>query len=159
MKRLGMAVFCLFALFLMTAAAAERSRGVYVNGKFLIASYNVNGKQVVAFDDLAKLVAGAGNLTVAGGKVMTVAAQPRTMASVMPAARGGVALKIRKAGALGAVLSSGGKQWISLSDLVKQLGGVQAIPIESLAAGAAIQIRVFDCPDVQCCPDCGIAIR
>ncbi len=91
---------------------------------------------------------------------MTVVAPPqRTMASALPGARAGVGLKVKKAVALGNVLSSGGQQWINLSDLIKQLGAIQQVPTNRLGAGAAIQIRVFDCPDVQCCPDCGIAIR
>jgi hypothetical protein len=158
MKRLGVAVFCLFAFLVMTAAtAAERSRDIYVNGKFLISSYNVDGKHVVAFNDLAKLVAGAGTLTIDGGKVKTVVPQTqRAMGSVLPKEN---RLKIKNAVVLGNVFSNGGQQWILLADLVKQLGGKQAVPTSRLGAGVPIQIRVFDCPDVQCCPDCGIAIR
>ena len=167
MKRLGSAVFCLFAFFLMTApTAVERSRDVYVNGKFLISSYNVNGNQAVAFNDLARLVAGAGNLTINGGKVMTVLPQTQhSTARVLPqentgpAARNAALLKVKNAVALGSVFSSGGQQWLLLADLVTQLGGTQALPTNRLGDGVPIQIRVFDCPDVRCCPQCGIAIR
>jgi hypothetical protein len=162
MKRLVLAVFCLFALFLMTApTAVEKSRDIYVNGKFLITSYSVGGQQVVAFEDLTKLVAGAGNLTINGGKVVTH--KPIAKAGVMgqppQGARTGAALKIKNAVALGNVISSNGRQWLAVSDLLKQVGGMQEVPTDRLAAGAAIQLRVFDCPDVHCCPDCGIGVR
>jgi len=158
-SRLGFAVFCSLAFFLIAApTAVERSRDVHVNGKFLITSYNVDGKQAVSFDDLAKLFSGAGNLTINGGKVMTVAKQT-PQENLRPAARNAASLKVRNAVTLGNVLSSGGRQWVLLADLVKQLGGTQVAPTNRLGAGVPIQIRVFDCPDVLCCPDCGIAIR
>jgi type 1 fimbria pilin len=158
MKRTGIAVLCLVA-FVSTAGAAQKSRDIHVNGKFLISSYTVNGTQVVSVADLSKLVSGYGNFTVNGGKVMAGLGSQRTLASAVPPARGGLGLKVRKELALGNAFSAEGHQWLAVTDLVKQLGAKQLAQGGAVGVNAPLQLRVFDCPDVQCCPDCGIAIR
>ncbi len=151
MKRFVMTLFCAFAFFVMTAVTpVGRSHDIYVNGKFLISSYSVDGKEAVAFDDFAKLV-GPANLAIRNGKVMS---------SPPNEARSSTRLQIRKAVALGNVFSSNGKQWIATSDFLKQIGGGGAsAQFNQLGPGAALQIRLYDCPDVHCCPDCGIGFR
>jgi hypothetical protein len=151
MKRFALALFSVFAFFVMTAVTpGGRSHDIYVNGKFLISSYSVDGKEAVAFDDLAKLV-GASNLAIRSGRVMS---------SPPNEARGTTRLQIKKALALGNVFSSNGRQWIATPDFLKQIGGGAAsAQFTRLGPGAALQIRLYDCPDVRCCPECGIAFR
>jgi len=158
MKRLGSVLFCVVAFFLMTAPTpAERSRDIHVNGKFLISSYNVDGKQVVAFKDLARLIAGAGTFTINSGKLQANVA-PTMAATVQPSGRG-LALKVKSAVTIGNILTSDGQQWVAVSDLVKAIGGTEVAATNRVGVNVPIQIRVFDCPDVHCCSDCGIAIR
>lgn len=157
MKRLGSVVFCLVAFFLMTApTAVEKSRDIFVNGKFLISSYTVEGRQVVQFKDLARLIAGAGTFTINAGKLQA-SVGPAMATMVKPSGRG-LGLKVKGAATIGNVLNSGGQQWVAVSDLIKAIGGTDVTP-NGVATTAPLQIRVFDCPDVHCCPDCGIAIR
>lgn len=142
MKR---ALFALFAIAAMTApTAVEKSHDIYVNGHFLISSYNIGGKQFVALDDVSKLL--GGHLAINGG---------RAVANPFPA-RG---FFVRKHAVIGNVVTLNGRNWLPTSDLLHQIGGVASVPLDRLGPNAALQIAVFDCPDVRCCPDCGIAVR
>jgi hypothetical protein len=139
-----------FAVLLLIAAAASaapvKSHDIYVNGKFLISSYNVDGKQVVALDDVRKAV--GGRIAVNNGKVF---GEPTSDL------RGA---HLRKNVVLGNVLTLQGRQWISTADFVQQIAGANAVnALSRLGAGAALQLALFDCPDVRCCPDCGIAMH
>lgn len=146
MKQLA---FCALALIVMTApTAVEKSHDIYVNGHFLISSYKIGGKQFVALDDLSKLL--GGRLAINGGKAAM---------SSPPGEFRGHGLFVRKAGILGNVVSLNGRNWIATSDFLHQIGGAASVSLDRLGAGAPLQIRLFDCPDVRCCPDCGIAVR
>lgn len=140
-----------FAILLLSATAAlaapTKSHDVYVNGKFLISSYSVDGKQVVSLDDVRKIV--GGRLYVNGGKVYGE-----------PTSDMRAAAHVKRNTVLGNVLTLGGGQWISTTDFLHQLGGANAVNAFSrLGAGGALQLALFDCPDVRCCADCGIAIH
>jgi hypothetical protein len=136
-------------LFAVTASAAPtKSHDIFVNGKFLISSYNVGGRQLVALDDVRRVV--SGRLAVQGGRLV----------SSPPEIRAAHGLFVRKNVVLGNVIAVDGRQWLATAELVQQLGGASAVSaLNRLGPAASLQIAVFDCPDVRCCPDCGIALR
>src|SRR5205814_8813055 len=108
MKQLAM---CALALVVMNASTAvEKSHDIYVTGHFLISSYNIGGKQFIAFDDLSKLL--RGRLAINDGKAATSSPSGEFR---------GRGLSARKAGILGNVISLNGRNWIATSDFLRQI--------------------------------------